>query len=153
MTAKKVECDECGGHPFLTKKVDKMCAKQETRDKEMIEMDRCKVNKSTFNVVAGVIVSLFVGSIGSIIYLVTTVSEVGRNVSLEITEVKSSINERITATNEKTNEKISELQIDVAKIQTQVKDQSDRLFGLAAKTTVLLERMTINDRDARNRSE
>lgn len=151
MTAKKVECDECNGHPFWEKKIEKMCAKQESRDADMKEMDRCKVNKATFSWVVGVVVSMFIGSIGSIIYLVTTVSEVGRNVSMEISQVNSSINQRFTLAMEKTNDKISMIQVDIATIKTQQKDQSERLYGLSSKQTVMLEKMTVNDSDSRGR--
>ena len=146
--SKKRDCDDCVEHKYNTRKIETSCETIKEHGKRLDNVEKDKLNNAAAWKIGLLIFSIITGSIWGAIEIVREVGDVGMEMKQEVVHLSASINKRLTETTEKTNEKIGMLQIDVATIKVQQKDQSERLYGLAAKQTVILEKMTVNGRDA-----
>ena len=88
------------------------------------------------------ILTSFLGLASSFFYFGHSVGSVGEVLSKEVNFVQSSINKRITECMDKANDKISSLNIETVKQSVQLKDFSERLYGISSKQTVMLEKIT-----------
>jgi len=142
----KKDCEDCGAHPFMDKKIADSCDRIGVHEKQISALENGKLNTTAAWKVVLLIISIAGGSVWGTIQLVQKVGDVGAEMKDEVSGVRESINRRITESMDKTNERIHAMALENGKVAVKVDDLSSRLYGLAAKQTVILEKLT-RDRD------
>ena len=115
------------------------CLLHETHAEQLKDM------KNSLNRQYGLIFMLVLSLISAFLYMSSANSNASEAASKAAREVEKAVNIRLTSCMERINEQISAILVISAKQDTRLEDFSQRLFGLANKQTVILDKIVRQD--------